>query len=89
MVPTTILRHAGNGRDGVDPRRAQAYRPCMHESQSQACALCGDPIDVGQAWMRADAEGAELRAHSGCVYRDETEATSSRWQPTEGSLEGG
>jgi hypothetical protein len=86
-VPTTILRLGGGGRDGIDAQRAQAYRPLMDESQT--CALCGDPIDVGQAWMRADAEGAELRAHSGCVYRDETEAASARWEPTEGTLERG
>jgi hypothetical protein len=56
--------------------------------QSQTCALCGDEIDVGQAWMRADEGGAELRAHSGCVYRDETDpARAAHWQPTEGSLE--
>jgi hypothetical protein len=52
------------------------------------CALCGDEIDVGQAWMRADEEGVELVAHSGCVYRDETDPDRiARWQPTEGSHE--
>ena len=65
---------------------AEAYRHQM--SESQVCALCGDEIEIGHAWMRADADGVEIRAHSGCVYRDETEPESaSRWQPTEGSLE--
>lgn len=35
------------------------------------CELCGDRIDIGEAWMAADQEGAELRAHAGCVYGDE------------------
>ncbi len=34
------------------------------------CELCGDPIDIGEAWMAADQEGAELHAHAGCVYGD-------------------
>jgi hypothetical protein len=58
--------------------------------QPRTCALCGDQIDVGQAWMRADENGAELLAHSGCVYRDETDPErAARWEPTEGSLERG
>jgi hypothetical protein len=54
------------------------------------CVLCGDEIDVGQAWMRADEDGAEIRAHSGCVYRGEIDRErAARWEPTEGTLEGG
>jgi hypothetical protein len=62
----------------------------MERERAQTCELCGDDIDVGQAWMRADEGGAELRAHSGCVYRDETDPErAARWEPTEGSLETG
>ena len=54
----------------------------------RTCHLCGDPIDIGHAWMRAAEDGVELRAHSGCVYRDETDPVrAGRWQPTEGPLE--
>jgi hypothetical protein len=57
---------------------------------SKPCVLCGGEIDVGEAWMRADEDGAELRAHSGCVYRDQTDpARAARWEPTEGVSERG
>jgi len=49
------------------------------------CALCGDQIDVGQAWMEADREGARVRAHAGCVYRDEAGGDQGAgWEPQEG-----
>ena len=54
------------------------------ETSERECALCGNPIDVGEAWMRSDEEGAERVAHSGCVY---SEAMSSEerawWVPSE------
>jgi hypothetical protein len=56
---------------------------CMNDST--LCALCGDEIDVGQAWMEADREGARIRAHAGCVYRDEVDSgESASWEPQEG-----
>jgi len=48
---------------------------------AQPCALCGEPIDVGSAWMAAEEEGPGLAAHAGCVYRDEEQASSGRWAP--------
>ena len=54
--------------------------PAMTEST--LCALCGDEIDVGQAWMEADREGARIRAHAGCVYRDEVAGGNGlTWEP--------
>jgi hypothetical protein len=47
-----------------------------------ACAICGKPIDVGQAWMEADRDGARVRAHSECLYRDE-HAGIQGWEPQE------
>jgi hypothetical protein len=59
-------------------------RTLILEGQQKTCELCGDPIDVGQAWMVADQEGAELRAHAGCVYGDEAKAGEHRsWEPQE------
>ena len=55
-------------------------------NDSTLCALCGDRIDVGQAWMEADREGARIRAHAGCVYRDEADGgNGATWEPQEGS----
>lgn len=46
------------------------------------CALCGNPIDAGEAWMEADDAGARMLAHAGCVYRDEPSAEAqARWRP--------
>jgi hypothetical protein len=50
------------------------------EQPQQPCALCHDPIDVGEAWMVADEEGAHEVAHSGCVYRDEEPDARQRWR---------
>lgn len=53
-------------------------------NESTLCALCGDVIDVGQAWMEADREGARIRAHAGCVYRDEADGGgTATWEPQE------
>ena len=55
-------------------------------NESTTCALCGDQIDVGQAWMEADREGARIRAHAGCVYRDEPAGDGGAiWEPQEES----
>lgn len=55
-------------------------------SDSTLCALCGEEIDVGQAWMEADREGARIRAHAGCVYRDEAASDNgATWEPQEGT----
>ena len=46
------------------------------------CALCGDAIESGQAWMANEVTGGV--AHAGCVYRDEREPERrERWQPSE------
>lgn len=46
------------------------------------CALCGRPIEVGEAWMEADDGDARLVAHAGCVYRDEPSAEAhAPWRP--------
>ena len=65
-----------------DGRKARAYRARMEISE-QECALCGRPIDVGEAWMRSDEEGSERVAHSGCVYSDSDVAGRDRWMPPE------
>jgi hypothetical protein len=53
------------------------------EQPQPTCALCNHPIDVGEAWMEADEEGARKVAHSGCVYRDEEPDARERWSPAE------
>jgi hypothetical protein len=46
------------------------------------CALCGDAMESGQAWMSNEMTGDA--AHAGCVYRDEREPERrERWQPSE------
>ncbi|HET6745687.1 MAG TPA: hypothetical protein VFH90_07530 [Candidatus Limnocylindria bacterium] len=48
------------------------------------CALCGKPVEPGEAWMESDEEGARRVAHAGCVYRDEPSArTHASWRPGE------
>jgi hypothetical protein len=47
------------------------------------CVLCGNVIDVGQAWMEADQEGTRVRAHAECLYRDEADPLSEGWVPQE------
>ncbi len=50
--------------------------------QHQRCALCGDAIESGQAWMANEMDGG--LAHAGCVYRDEHEPERrERWLPSE------
>ena len=66
----------------LDRRLPRAYRLGMNEST--LCALCGEEIDVGQAWMESDREGARIRAHAGCVYRDEANGGGTgSWEPQE------
>lgn len=49
--------------------------------EPKPCALCGDPIEDGEAWMTDD---SDRRAHSGCVYRDEErDARAANWAPGE------
>jgi hypothetical protein len=56
-----------------------AYRPRMEQPRS--CALCGDPIQAGEAWM-TDESGGRV-AHSGCVYRDEEPDARESWSPAD------
>ncbi len=44
------------------------------------CALCGDGIEDGEAWMTDD---GGRTAHSGCVYRDEEPDSRASWTPGE------
>jgi hypothetical protein len=54
------------------------------------CALCGNPIEAGEAWMEAADEDSRRVAHAGCVYRDEqAPAGRARWVPGEGSASAG
>jgi len=49
--------------------------------QPLTCALCGDPIEPGQAWMTRERDGNA--AHAGCVYRDEpASGHEDRWSPS-------
>jgi hypothetical protein len=50
------------------------------EQTEPTCALCGDPIVAGEAWMASENDD---RAHSGCVYRDEDADDRDRWMPPE------
>jgi hypothetical protein len=48
----------------------------------ERCALCGEAVESGQAWMANEMTGGV--AHAGCVYRDEREPERrERWQPSE------
>jgi hypothetical protein len=48
------------------------------------CALCGNPIEAGEAWMEAASGEPRRVAHAGCVYRDEPTAEApARWRPGE------
>jgi hypothetical protein len=50
-----------------------------------SCAICGKPIEAGQAWMEAEEAGRRLVAHAGCVYRDAPSPQSVReWTPGDG-----
>jgi hypothetical protein len=49
------------------------------EQLERTCALCGKPIDIGEAWMRSDEEQAEAVAHSGCVYREDMDPDERAW----------
>lgn len=58
--------------------------------EGRDCAYCHLPIDVGEAWMRADREGAHIAAHAGCVYTEERRHPDETpaWEPQEGSQPG-
>lgn len=47
----------------------------------RTCAMCGNPIKVGEAWMEAEREGENLRVHAGCLYGDEQRAAAGDWEP--------
>jgi hypothetical protein len=47
--------------------------------ESRTCALCGGSIDVGEAWMTSDQEGANGVAHSGCVYAEKMDPDERAW----------
>jgi hypothetical protein len=49
------------------------------------CALCGNAIGVGQAWMEADDGGAHLRAHAECLYREGQDGEARAWEPQDHS----
>jgi len=49
------------------------------ERTERTCAFCGKPIDIGEAWMRSDEEGAEGVAHSGCVYSEAMALDDRAW----------
>jgi hypothetical protein len=49
----------------------------MTADSQRICALCGNAIEAGEAWMTSDA--GEI-AHSGCVYRDDA-TDRERWMP--------
>lgn len=48
-----------------------------------SCALCGDPIQAGQAWMAGD-DGRVV--HAGCLYR-EGEAGEGDWEPQDATAD--
>ena len=51
---------------------------------SRTCAICNRPIEMGEAWMSSDQEGAEAVAHAGCVYAARSDAEErARWTPPE------
>jgi hypothetical protein len=50
--------------------------------EPSVCAICGNPIEVGQAWMEADGNDGRQRAHVECVYRDAPSGRDLRqWAP--------
>jgi hypothetical protein len=46
------------------------------------CAICGNAIEAGQAWMAAEHDGERRRIHAGCLYTDER-GTEDEWEPQE------
>jgi hypothetical protein len=55
--------------------------------EGSTCALCGNPIEAGEAWMVSDDDGARRVAHAGCAYRDEPSAQShAAWRPGEAEV---
>jgi hypothetical protein len=50
--------------------------------EPSTCAICGNPIEPGQAWMEADRDGKRQRIHAGCLYGEER-AALGEWEPQE------
>lgn len=48
--------------------------------EPSVCAMCGNPIETGQAWMEADRDGERQRIHAGCLYGEER-ANEGEWEP--------
>ena len=48
----------------------------MGADELATCAICGEPIADGEAWLTTEAGD---RAHSGCVYRDADVDDRDRW----------
>jgi hypothetical protein len=44
--------------------------------------MCGNPIEVGQAWMEADGDQGRQRIHAGCLYGEERPG-EGEWEPQE------
>jgi hypothetical protein len=86
VVLLSVALHGTRRVDEFEPTsiwtdgRTRAYRRRMDARAT--CALCGDAIEPGQAWMANEMDGG--RAHAGCVYRDEHEPERrERWLPAE------
>ena len=55
----------------------------MEESE-RLCALCGGPIEIGEAWLASARQGTDAVAHSGCVYGESMDPHErSGWMPPE------
>jgi len=58
----------------------------MDTAELRICAICGVAIVVGEAWMETSGDGARLRAHAGCLYREEPthrDEPREAWEPQE------
>lgn len=54
------------------------------EPTEHSCALCGKPIETGEAWLTEDVEGGGRLAHSGCVYAEAMDPDErATWVPWE------
>ena len=60
-------------------------RSLARMSEQMTCVICGNVIDVGQAWMEADHEGELVQAHSECLYREGNDPANAGWEPQEHS----
>jgi hypothetical protein len=58
------------------------------EHSERDCALCGKPIQVGEAWMRSEEEGSGKVAHSSCMYSEAmTPEERAWWVPADYGLD--